>query len=108
MLFGGGDVREELLQQQNDRLEAEVEHLRAAVHECPTCGATCRECRCVDAELAGLRTEIERLTAIIEKKLRRRKCFHCEHVGYYADSILPYRVCEECGSEDTRRMEFDL
>ena len=46
--------------------------------------------------------EIDRLRAIINAKLHRRKCRDCEHVGWYADSRTPYCLCDQCRSQDTR------
>ena len=47
-------------------------------------------------------TEIDRLRAIINAKLHRRKCHDCGHVGWYADSRTPYCLCDQCRSQDTR------
>jgi Zn finger protein HypA/HybF involved in hydrogenase expression len=46
--------------------------------------------------------EIDRLRAIINAKLHRRKCHDCGHVGWYADSRTPYCLCDQCRSQDTR------
>jgi Zn finger protein HypA/HybF involved in hydrogenase expression len=53
-------------------------------------------------ELEKQKAEIERLRAIINAKLHRRKCRDCGHVGWYADSRTPYCLCEQCKSQDTR------
>lgn len=37
-------------------LRSEVERLRSVVHECPTCGEACKECQCVEANNAYLRS----------------------------------------------------
>lgn len=61
-------------------------------------------CNC--GELIGrLADEIERLRAIINAKLHRRRCHDCGHVGWYADSRLPYCLCDICRSRDTRRVK---
>ncbi|MGD0781251.1 MAG: hypothetical protein ABSA30_00165 [Candidatus Aminicenantales bacterium] len=48
---------------------------------------------------------LDEILTAVEKKLHRRRCFLCGHVGYYADSIRPYCLCEQCGSQDTRRVK---
>ena len=49
--------------------------------------------------------EIERLQSIINAKLHRRRCHDCGHVGWYADSRTPYCLCDQCRSQDTRRVK---
>jgi len=48
--------------------------------------------------------EIDRLRAIINAKLHRRKCHDCGHVGWYADRISPLVPCDQCRSQKTRRL----
>lgn len=49
--------------------------------------------------------EVVRLRAVINAKLHRRKCHDCGHVGWYADSRTPYCLCDQCRSQDTRRVK---
>lgn len=49
--------------------------------------------------------EITALRAIINAKLHRRRCRDCGHVGWYADSRTPYCLCDQCRSQDTRRVK---
>ena len=49
--------------------------------------------------------EIERLRVIITAKLHQRRCHECGHVGWYADSRIPYCLCDKCRSQDTRRIK---
>lgn len=55
--------------------------------------------------VAALEAEIERLQSIINAKLHRRRCRDCGHVGWYADSRTPYCLCDQCRSQDTRRVK---
>jgi SMC interacting uncharacterized protein involved in chromosome segregation len=43
------------------RLKDENDELLGWVHSCPKCGEKCKECRCVEAELAALREKLRRL-----------------------------------------------
>ena len=54
-----------------------------------------------DAALA----KIERLQTISAAKLHKRKCHECGHTSWCADGISPYCLCDECGSQDTRRVK---
>lgn len=49
--------------------------------------------------------EIQRLQAIIASKLHVRRCHDCGHEFYAADSKRPYCLCDQCGSQDTRRVK---
>lgn len=51
---------------------------------------------------ADVETRIAELEAIIAAKLHQRKCHDCGHVGWYAAGVVPYCLCEKCGSQDTR------
>jgi hypothetical protein len=51
--------------------------------------------------------EIEWLQGFVQtlaRKLHPRKCHDCGHVGWYADGVLPYCICDKCQSHDTRRV----
>lgn len=52
--------------------------------------------------VGDLIAEIERLRAILDSKLHQRRCWNCGYVDYHADRIVPYVLCGECGSQDTR------
>ena len=68
---------------------------------------------CQGELIRELADEIERLRAIINAKLHRRRCHDCGHVGWYADSRTPYCLCDRCcswlcdrcRSWDTRRVK---
>lgn len=85
-----------------DIADAEIERLRAEVSDKEQIvnGA-------VQAAMDNAK-EIERLQAIIDAKLHKRKCFECGHVSWCADGIRPYCLCDECGSQDTRRLKGGL
>jgi len=46
---------------ENARLSARVADLEGQVHECPTCGRACKECGCVEAELAYHRKQADEI-----------------------------------------------
>jgi len=51
--------------------------------------------------------EVRALKAIVSTKLHQRLCWECGHTFYAADSIVPYCLCDNCGSQDTRRAKVD-
>ena len=60
---------------------------------------------CQGELIRELADEIERLRAIINAKLHRRRCHDCGYVGWYVDSRTPYcSPCDQCRSQDTRRL----
>lgn len=63
--------------------------------------------QCPQHPLSAAKAKIESLQAIIDSKLHQRKCHDCGHVSWCSDSIRPYCLCEECGSQDTRRLKQD-
>jgi hypothetical protein len=48
---------------------------------------------------------INRLQAIIDANLHRRCCRYCYLTFYAKDNVVPYCLCPECGSQDTRRVK---
>lgn len=52
-----------------------------------------------------LEATVMSLRAIIDAKLHRRKCYTCGHVGYYAAGVVPYCLCDNCKSQDTRKVK---
>ena len=49
--------------------------------------------------------EIKLLREVVQAKLHQRRCWGCGHVGWHADAITPYCLCEKCGSQDTRLLQ---
>lgn len=49
-----------------------------------------------------LADEIVQLNAIIREHLHQRRCHDCGGVHWHKDSRVPYVLCPECGSQDTR------
>lgn len=47
----------------------------------------------------------ERGLAVLRRavaKMSHRKCWDCGNVAYHLLDIVPYVLCEKCGSQDTR------
>lgn len=53
-------------------------------------------------EIERLRDAMTTLRGIIAEKLHLRRCHDCGLEFYAADSVVPYCVCDRCGSRDTR------
>lgn len=58
-------VRIDDLEAENARLKRENTHLLAQVHDCPTCGMSCKGCRCHEEIVVGKDAENARLRARI-------------------------------------------
>lgn len=53
-------------------------------------------------EIDELRTRLAEAEVVLSAKLHKRRCHDCGHIGWYADNITPYCLCEKCRSQDTR------
>ena len=73
----GGKVRRYF-----DLLAGEVDRLRGVVHDCPTCGASCKQCRCHEAK-------VKRLKAMVRTFMRREvEVIGMEDSGFAVDTAL--------------------
>lgn len=79
-------------------LQAAVDELRLMQDECIPQEA--------DA-IQGVLAEVERLRSIIASKLHQRECRECDYIGWYADCVTPYCLCDKCRSQNTRRVKPD-
>jgi len=58
-------------------------------------------------EVKDREAEIEQLRSVIDSLLHERRCVECDTVFYAADGVVPYCLCPQCNSQDTRRLKAD-
>jgi len=56
-------------------------------------------------ELESLKAQLAASQAVISSKLHLRECHVCGYLDYHADDVVPYCLCTQCGSQDTRRLK---
>lgn len=67
-------LMDDLARREIGELRAEIERLKADIHDCPTCGVACKRCRCVEAEVEKLSAERDRCIEALRGCLKWSEC----------------------------------